>query len=68
MEDIVQMLDFTPPPSDKKKKGGRDDDDGAPPNEGDEDSEYKEVRNHYGTLVGNSFRLRYNFGMQWQSY
>ena len=25
LEDIVQMLDFTPPPSDKKHKGGRDD-------------------------------------------
>jgi len=27
LEDIVQMLDFTPPPSDKKRRGGRDDDD-----------------------------------------
>jgi hypothetical protein len=44
LEDIVQMLDFTPPPSDKKRRGGRDDDDGAPPNEGDEDTDYKEVR------------------------
>jgi len=44
LEDIVQMLDFTPPPSDRKRKGGREDDDGAPPpTEGDEDTEIKEV-------------------------
>jgi len=27
LEDLIQMLDFTPPPSDKKHRGGRDDDD-----------------------------------------
>jgi len=39
LEDIVQMLDFTPPPSDKKRKGGRDDDEAVDT----EDKDDKEV-------------------------
>lgn len=40
LEDIVQMLDFTPPPSDRKRRGGRDDDD-APETE---DKDEKQVQ------------------------
>jgi len=36
LEDIVQMLDFTPPPSDKKRRGGRDDDDAPETEDKDE--------------------------------
>jgi len=40
LEDIVQMLDFTPPPSDKKRRGGRDDDEAVDT----EDKDDKEVK------------------------
>ena len=43
LEDIVQMLDFTPPPSEKKRKGGRDDDETVDT----EDKDDKEVQQQF---------------------
>ena len=43
LEDIVQILDFTPPPSDRKRKGGRDDEEGVLQGENDEEGDMKEV-------------------------
>jgi len=48
LEDIVQMLDFTPPPSEKKRKSGRDDDDAVDA----EDKDDKEVKSDTLVTVG----------------
>lgn len=64
LEDIVQMLDFTPPPSDRKRKGGREDDDGAPPlTEGDEDGDMKEVCAYHLYLPSVIFKVVSRLGV-----